>query len=188
MSGAGADVSVYRRIFPEWCMAVFCYSHGWDVQPPSADIPDGILDHLQNLAGAMRLYVPVLQPNGLDSIRDYAQRVKDALQEDTSIPRQLRIHAHEVIEHLLWCDPQRSVRASCRHSRPRCVEQRRKAPGYVALVVHHSLPMAVHGEHDRGDTGPGTRPTRPRTGQLRTEPPALNRDGDAGGSAWGPGG
>jgi hypothetical protein len=71
---------------------------------------------------------------------------------------------------------------------PRCVEQRRSAPGYVALVVRQNLRMAVHGEHDRGDTGPGTRATRPRTGQLRTEPPALNRDGDAGGSAWGPGG
>lgn len=102
MAGAGADVSVYRRNFPEWCKAVFAFSHGWDTQP-AVDIPDGTLDHLQNLAEMMRYYVPVLQPNGLDSIRDYAQRVKDTLAQDASIPQQLHIHAHEVIEHLLWC-------------------------------------------------------------------------------------
>ena len=104
MGDAGADVSVYRRYFPEWVKAVFAYPHGWGVAAASVELnASGILDHLQNLAEAMRLYVPVLQPTGLESIRDYAQQVKDALQEDTSIPQQLRIHAHEVIEHLLWC-------------------------------------------------------------------------------------
>ena len=61
------------------------------------------MDHLETLAETLRYYVPVLEADGLESVRAYAQQVKDALEEDTTIPQQLRIHAHEVIGHLLWC-------------------------------------------------------------------------------------
>lgn len=103
MTQSGAGVGVYRKYFPAWCKAVFAYPHGWEATPAGADIPDVCLEHLQNLAEMFRYYVPALQPNGLDSIRNYAQQIKDALVADTSLPEQLRIHAHEVILHLLWC-------------------------------------------------------------------------------------
>lgn len=102
MAAAGSDVSVYRKYFPEWCSAVFAFPKGWDAAP-WADITGAKLEHLQNLAEMLRYYVPAVEPDGLAKLRTYADDIRAALRADTSIPEPLRIHAHEVIQHLLWC-------------------------------------------------------------------------------------
>ncbi|BBX39805.1 hypothetical protein MSIM_12560 [Mycobacterium simiae] len=102
MNAAKADVSVYRRYFPHWCRAVFVFPHGWEAQV-TEDLPDGILDHLQNLAEMLRYYVPTVTPDGLAALGNYVATVKAALEDDGSIPDPLRIHVLEVIEHLSWC-------------------------------------------------------------------------------------
>lgn len=81
---------------------MFAYPHGWQAAPVE-EINRERLEHLQNLAEMLRYYVPVVQNTGLETVKAYAEGVKAALEDDDSIPQQLRIHAHEVIQHLLWC-------------------------------------------------------------------------------------
>jgi len=102
MAAAGRNVNVFRRYFPAWNRLVFAYPAGW--QPTgSATMDSTALEHLENLAGRLNDFVPVLNPNSLDDIRGYADGIRDLLDEDDSLDDLLKLHVKQVIAHLNWC-------------------------------------------------------------------------------------
>lgn len=108
MAAAGRNVGVYRRYLPQWTSMVFSFPRGWQAAR-SGDLDRGQLEHLENLADALRDFVPTLEEGGLDRIRDYADEVSATLIADNSLPQELRLHSLEVVEHLKWCANQYDV-------------------------------------------------------------------------------
>ena len=102
MSAAGRDFPVYRRHIPDWYNAIFCFPKGWTTQG-TGHIRPVLIDHLETLSSLLGHYVPTVKENGLDQIRAHADSVRSLLVSDDEIPEELRLHAAEVINHLLWC-------------------------------------------------------------------------------------
>jgi hypothetical protein len=99
---AGRSVRVYRQQYPTWCAMVFAYPNGWRPQG-SATLDRTALDHLEGLADRLRDFVPTVNSGGLDQLRDYAASIGELLTEDDSIDDFFKLHARQVIAHLVWC-------------------------------------------------------------------------------------
>ena len=61
------------------------------------------LDHLENLADRLDDFVPTVRPGGLDELRDYANGIRELLDDDDSINELLKLHIKQVVAHLTWC-------------------------------------------------------------------------------------
>jgi len=96
------NVAVYQRHFSSWAADVFAYPQGWNAAG-SAQVDMAALEHLENLAEFLRSYVPELKPTGEAELRGYVKLVQSTVEEDQSIPADLRIHLREVVSHLLRC-------------------------------------------------------------------------------------
>jgi hypothetical protein len=102
MEAVGRNTSVFRRHCQSWGDLVFAYPNGWK-QNGTAGMDQTSLDHLENLADRLDDFVPKVRPGGLDDIRDYANGIRELLDEDDSIDELLKLHVRQVIAHLNWC-------------------------------------------------------------------------------------
>lgn len=103
LEAAGRDVGIYRRYYVQWWDVVFAWeSSGWKATG-SGRIDDTLLEPLQLLADMLRVYKPGIKPGGLEALRKYAGKVQEIVNEDDSVPPDMRIHVREVVSHVLRC-------------------------------------------------------------------------------------
>lgn len=102
MEDAARNVRVFRGHLQAWGNMVFSFPNGW-TQNGTATMDQTALDHLENLADRLVDFVPAVRPGGLDEIRDYANGIRELLDEDDTIDGLLKMHVKQVIAHLNWC-------------------------------------------------------------------------------------
>jgi hypothetical protein len=102
MYAAGRNTAVFRRHYKSWGDLVFAYPNGWK-QNGTAAMNQTALDHLENLADRLDDFVPTVRPGGLDEVREYANGIRELLDDDDSINELLKLHVKQVVAHLIWC-------------------------------------------------------------------------------------
>lgn len=99
MSADGKRVGAYQRQFPEWARHVFRFNGNWSQFDPGT--PDHARDVLENLIDALAPYVPALDPERFEELKNYLHKVRETLQDDGSISRATRQGALVLVENLL---------------------------------------------------------------------------------------
>lgn len=99
MELAGKRVGPYRRQFPVWVQHTFNYGSVWAHVDPGT--PDHAFDVLEGLIDALAPHVHALDPERFEELKKYLHTVREALNEDDSIPRGTQQGALVLVENLL---------------------------------------------------------------------------------------
>lgn len=99
MGRAGKRVSAYQKQFPVWVKTVFNYGGNW--ASTESPISDFALDILDNLIEAMEPFVPVLDVDRFEDLKQYLKVVQEELQEDESLASGVKRGAQVLVENIL---------------------------------------------------------------------------------------
>lgn len=102
LENRGRNMRVVRETIPSWYQIVFVYRSGWEGQN-TARIDQQSLNTLEMLAERLEDVVPEVEDGGLAAITEYLDSVCTILEDDSSIPLDLRGHINEVIGHVRTC-------------------------------------------------------------------------------------
>ncbi|QAY05778.1 peptidase [Gordonia phage Vasanti] len=102
LRGTGANVQVYQRYIPAWTAAAASWPRGWDKQGHS-EFNQTLLDHLETLSGRLDETVPTFTEDGLEAVGAFVSDAAALLNEDQSIPKDLRDHLTGVLLHVQRC-------------------------------------------------------------------------------------
>lgn len=86
----------------QWTAIVFAYPRGWKANGSGA-IATTALAALERLALRFRDLEPEVRPDGLEGAMAFARSVMQTLDEDASIPVELRVHVANMVDHVQWC-------------------------------------------------------------------------------------
>lgn len=92
-------VGPYRRQFPVWVKHTFNYGEVWTHADPGT--PAHAFDVLEGLIDALAPYVPALESERFEELKEYLHKVRDTLNEDTSISRGTLQGALALVENVL---------------------------------------------------------------------------------------
>lgn len=101
LEATGQNVAVYQNQLVTWRQTLFVFRGGWE-GVGSARIDSNALQHLETLAGLLKLYVPAATPEGVEGLRSYLAGVEEVLSDD-ALPEILRNHVRRLIDHVRLC-------------------------------------------------------------------------------------
>ncbi|BBZ74386.1 hypothetical protein MPRS_54790 [Mycobacterium paraseoulense] len=102
MSARGKDVRVWEGAFAIWSQVVFAWPRGWGGQN-TGGIDKTSLDHLQTLASWLDDYLPKADAAGLERTGRLVDDVLNAVNDDDSLPADMKIHLRQMCDQLRWC-------------------------------------------------------------------------------------
>lgn len=102
LESRGRNMRVVRETIPSWYQVVFAFNKGWDGGGTAA-IHQQSMNTLEMLAERLEDVVPPVEDGGLAAITEYLDGVCSILEDDSSIPLDLRAHINEVIDHVRSC-------------------------------------------------------------------------------------
>lgn len=100
MAADGKRVSVYQRHFPSWSKFLFAYPRAWDTKSTDLLSYDS-LEHLETLIEYCDSYCLHADEEKFDDLKAYLNRVKQALDEDETLPSTVTLSTRTLVENLV---------------------------------------------------------------------------------------
>lgn len=100
MAADGKRVSVYQRHFPAWSRFLFAYPRAWDTRSTDLLSYDS-LEHLETLIEYCDGYCLHADEEKFDDLKAYLDRVKQALDDDETLPSTVKLSTRTLVENLV---------------------------------------------------------------------------------------
>lgn len=100
MASDGKRVSVYQRHFPAWARFLFAYSGGWETGSKNL-LSYSSLEHLETLIEYCDGYCLRADEEKFDDLKAYLDRVKQALDDDETLPSTVKLSTRTLVENLV---------------------------------------------------------------------------------------
>ncbi|STC97731.1 hypothetical protein [Corynebacterium renale] len=100
LESRGKRVRFHRAYLPRWIKTVFNYPRHWDSSGDKAIIDERQLQQLESLANDLDDIVPEADAAQIEAFKNYLTAVLTALEEDKTLPDDVRKQAKAVIIHI----------------------------------------------------------------------------------------